>query len=106
MVQNLGLRWYRPHGKQVFLGPVYYPFDESDIRPYNMAQMRQWLKDWIHHSQTREGNAVMLGDFNHSEGCRNYMMDNCVLRGRGITLDGELLQRNSTGMHLIPAWWE
>jgi prepilin-type N-terminal cleavage/methylation domain-containing protein len=98
------VRWRE--GRQVFLGPIYYPFDESDISPNNPVQMRQWLQEWLRHSNERQGNAVLLADFNRTEGCRVYDYLTCMLSGRGITLNGDLIQKRATGTYALPAWWE
>ena len=102
-----GIKWSVTPGKIAY-GPIYYPLDPTDnVTKDTSGQFDRRLRDWLTASRRDEENAVLIGDFHHTEGCGKLPQDlACVYRGFGVSLSGALRTQRSNGMIASPLWWE
>jgi len=100
------IRWWTAPGK-VGYGPIYYPVDPSDIvNPGTEPFVRHQLKSWLSYTVKNEANSVLLGDFNHTQGCGKFPDKFCLFKGIGVALNGSLVRRRAAGEIHSCEWWE
>jgi type II secretory pathway pseudopilin PulG len=99
-------QWWTAPGKFGY-GPLYYPRDPSDSTFMGSPQFRQNLENWTDYSTKNGSSAVILGDFNHTEGCSKYPLNfDCEYKGFGVTLAGSLSRKSALGDINAPIWWD
>ena len=106
IIQPLGLRW-QPQPRRLGYGPLYYPFNPSDFHAQvDLDQQSRKLDRWLSHNRRLEERSLLVGEFNHTEGCGPHLEQYCLFLGFGIRLDGSTVRRQSTGKINEPEWWE
>lgn len=104
--QRLQLQWWQVQGR-IGYGPIYYPFDRSDFVPTGNQEQYEWrLQNWIEYSREHESDSVIIGDFNHTEGCGQFPDPYCLFVGYGVRLNGSAVQKTSIGQIWDPTWWD
>ena len=87
-------------------GPIYYPMDKSNcFVPTTESFCIRKLNRWLDYNKRMLGNSVIVGDFQFSESCSDYMSPTCVQSGLGVNLVGSLVSKKNTGSVSEGYWW-
>jgi prepilin-type N-terminal cleavage/methylation domain-containing protein len=105
LIKKSGIKWWYAPGK-IGYGPIYYPMDRSDfvVKGLDIAYEAR-LNTWLSYNRAEQSKSVIIGDFNHTEGCFKFPDARCLLKGFGIQLDGSLSHRQAVGYINRPTWW-
>ncbi len=87
-------------------GPIYYPMDKSSCfvattAPFCLRKLDRWLD----YNKRAQGDSVIIGDFQFTEPCTDYMSPTCVQSGIGVNLVGSLVSKKNTGSVSEGYWW-
>ncbi len=105
-MKSRGIEWWH-QGDKIGYGPIYYPIDKSDLVSSSHSKfLDQRLKEWLDYSGRNEASSIIIGDFNHTDGCAQFPDKFCLFKGFGLTLNGSIVRKRATGEIHSVEWWE
>ncbi|RYG30852.1 type II secretion system protein [bacterium] len=105
LLKKGGITFWQQAGSKGY-GPVYYPYDPSDLIVGLEEPGRKKLEAWLKTVQHKRSDVVLFADFSHTEGCGEMPQPDCVFTGIGITASGAIRKQKSSGEIGSPRWWE